>query len=183
MKRRFMAIPVALVLALAGFSGWIFFGSWTDPEPGPVFVSPDAIVILGGGDPARWQHGLAVAREHPAVPVVVTGDGGAIVEYLEEEGLPSRRILHEDAATSTVENAKYTAAVLSGIEAQRVILVTNFFHASRSRAIFGKYQPEREFCVSFPPKPDPMYPWDHEVVWRERTASVHNFIHHGVWSW
>ena len=64
-----------------------------------------------------------------------------------------------------------------------MILVTNWFHTPRSLAIFRKYQPGREFTVSFSPKPEPMSQWDREAQRRERLAALHNLVVHGVWTW
>jgi uncharacterized SAM-binding protein YcdF (DUF218 family) len=176
-----LILPIT-VLVLLLFS-WIMWSDWPNPQKGSVFTNPDAIVILGGGDSARWAHGLDLANQHPSVPIIVTGDGGAIVTYFDEHGLSGFRIIHEQHATSTVENAKFTRPILNALNAHRVILVTNWFHQPRSSAIFDRYQPQREFCVSFSPKPDPMQPWDILTHRRERLAVLHNLVFHGVWSW
>ncbi len=148
----------------------------------PVSADADALVILGGGDPARLQRGYDMARAHPDLPVIVTGDDNYIVEYLLARGIPRNRMLHEQAATSTVENAKFTKPLLDKHGAKRVILVTNWFHAPRAGAIFRKYQPGREFTVSFSPKPEPLSKWDRVSLRRERMAALRNLIVHGVWS-
>jgi uncharacterized SAM-binding protein YcdF (DUF218 family) len=143
----------------------------------------DAIVILGGGDVARWRHGAELALASPMVPVVVTGDRGVIVEYLRGQGVPSERILHEDAALSTVDNAKFTEPLLDRIGAKRVVLVTNWFHTRRALAIFKSQQEGREFFVSYSKRPDPAREWDLATERRERMAILHNLFFHGVWSW
>lgn len=145
-----------------------------------MFAEADAIVILGGGDFNRWQHGVDLARSAPDLPLIVTGDDGLIVDYLVAHEIPLGRIQHEERATSTVENAKFTAALLDRLKAKRVILVTNWFHAPRALAIFRKYQPGRDFVVSFSPKPEPMTRWDKDTQRRERMAVIHNLVVHGV---
>lgn len=172
-----------VLIAVALVGAWIPWGAWPPSNPQGSRCDPEAIVILGGGDGARWRHGLEVAREHPELPVVVTGDGGDIVRFLRGNGVPWERIHHENAATSTVENAKFTKPILEKLGAKRVILVTNWFHQPRALAIFRKYQPDREFAVSFSPKPDPMSKSDRIAVRRERAAALHNLVFHGVWSW
>lgn len=149
----------------------------------PVMADADALVILGGGDYNRWQRGCDLTKASPTLPLIVTGDDNHIVEYLTGKGIPRGRIQHEEAATSTVENAKFTKPMLDQIGAKRVILVTNWFHTPRALAIFRKYQPGREFVVSFPPKPEPLSKWDRETQRRERLAALHNLVVHGVWSW
>lgn len=133
------AFVVGVVLGLA-LGCWVWWSAWPEPIQEPLFADADAIVILGGGDDARWQKGLEVARAYPQLPVVVTGDDGYIVAPLAAHGLAAPRVVHEEAATSTVENAKFTGPLLDRIGARRVILVTNWFHAPRSLAMFRKYQ-------------------------------------------
>ena len=111
-----------------------------------------------------------------------TGDGGTIFAELTHRGIPSDRIQYEPAAKTTVENAILTAPILTQIHARRVILVTNWFHALRARRIFEKYQPSRDFVVSFEHKPDPLLKWDRDSQLRERFAILYNFLRYGVWS-
>ncbi|MFM7179940.1 MAG: YdcF family protein [Verrucomicrobiales bacterium] len=151
------ALGIATVL-IASLASWVWWGGWPDPVQGPLFADADALVILGGGDQVRWARGVEMAKRYPGIPVVVTGDENHIVGYLEKHGIPKERVLHEKAATSTVENARFTIPMLDKIGAKRVILVTNWFHVPRSLAIFRKYQPGREFVVSFAPKPETMNP-------------------------
>jgi uncharacterized SAM-binding protein YcdF (DUF218 family) len=182
--RRYVLPALALLLVfLLAFVSWLQWSRWPDPKPMPGFAEADAIVVLGGGDFNRWQQGVDLAKGHPDLPLIVTGDGGVIVEYFAAQGISAERILHEQAATSTVENAKFTKPLLDKIGAKRVILVTNWFHAPRSLVIFRKYQPGREFTVSFSPKPEPLTQWDRATQRRERLAVIHNLFVHGVWSW
>ena len=69
------AFVVGVVLGLA-LGCWVWWSAWPEPIQEPLFADADAIVILGGGDDARWQKGLEVARTYPQLPVVVTGDDG-----------------------------------------------------------------------------------------------------------
>ena len=182
-KRRFILVLLVLALAfVASLASWVQWGQWPNPGQRPVVADADAIVVLGGGDPARWKQGLTIAAAFPDVPLIVTGDGGTIVDAFIANGIQKSRIEHEKAATSTVENAKFTKPMLDRLQAKRVILVTNWFHVPRSFAIFRKYQPGREFTVSFSPKPEPLTKWDLETQRRERMAVLHNLLVHGVWS-
>jgi len=181
-KLRFVYSSLGIFLVFViSLSSWVQWGAWPDPKQDPIFSDADAIVILGGGDLARWNHGLELAKGHPDLPLIVTGDEGHIVDYLVANGTLREHILHENAATSTVENAIFTAPMLDRIGAHRVILVTNWYHAPRSLAVFQKYQHGREFVVSFSPKPKPLTKWDMEVIRRERLAVIYNLIVHGVW--
>jgi uncharacterized SAM-binding protein YcdF (DUF218 family) len=183
-KRKWLfRLSGALAIAIVLLGCWVQWGVWPDPAQAPIFVNADAIVILGGGDSARWQHGEELAKTRPGLPLIVTGDDGLIVNYLVSKVIPSGRILHENAATTTVENAKFTKPMLDRLGTKRVVLVTNWFHAPRSLAIFHKYQPGREFVVSFSPKPVPLNRWDLQMERRERMAAIYNLLRHGVWSW
>ena len=183
-RRRFVLPFLGITFVLVGLlASWIQWGGWPDPEPVPIFADANALVILGGGDTIRWSHGFDLATAEPDLRLIVTGDGGLIVDYLRGQGIPPERILHEERATSTVENAKFTKAILDRVGAKKVILVTNWFHAPRALKIFQKYQPGREFTVSFSPKPEPLTKWDRYAQRRERLAAVHNLLVHGVWSW
>jgi uncharacterized SAM-binding protein YcdF (DUF218 family) len=182
-KRRFILVFLcASFVFVASLSCWIQWGDWPPPQQAPVFANADALVILGGGDYARWQRGAALAQEHPGLPLIVTGDHHQIVRYLLGQGIPKERILHEQAASSTVENARFTKPMLDQIGAQRVILVTNGFHVPRALAVFRKYQPDREFGVSFAPMPDPKSIWDRYAERRERLAALWYALRYGVWS-
>ena len=169
---------LSLPLALAA---WVRWSHWPDPQPQPLFADADALVVLGGGDQARWRKALALAADYPNLPVVVTGDQNSIVNALLTHGLPAGRIVHEEFATTTVENALLTAPLLDRLAARRVILVTNWYHAPRALATFRKFQPGREFAVAISLKQN--LPWDPNSQRRERLAAIYNLLRHGVWSW
>lgn len=179
---RLLAAALALLLALVA---WVWFGDW----PNPVHADPTALdgagmlLVLGGGDGSRWLHAAQLAQAHPDLPLLVTGDRGHIVEYLKQQGIPEARILHEDHAHFTVENAKFSAALIRQQGARKVVLVTNWFHAPRALAIFRREMPDLEFAVSFSPRAAAPQPWDRYAERRERMAAVHNLLVHGVWSW
>ncbi len=176
------------ILAASGVVGifliWcVFFSSWPDPRPALLTWEPDVIVILGGGDDDRARQGKRLADEFPEVKVVVTGDGGMIRNGLRNAGLSESRMEMEPDAESTYENSDFTAPILERLGAKRVVLVTNWFHAPRSLAVFRKGQPQKEFAVSFEPKPEPLTPWDRGAQRRERLAAVFYLFRYGVWSW
>lgn len=182
-RRAFFTILGGGLFVAATLASWVQWGNWPDPRPVSVFHDADVIVILGGGDDTRSREGLILATAHPQARLVVTGDGGRFFEPLIEAGIRRERIIHETAATSTVENAKFTKPLLDELGAERVILVTNWYHAQRALKIFRKYQPAREFCISYETRPDPLMKWDRAAARRERLAAVHNWIVHSVWSW
>ncbi len=174
-------LPVACIL-VAGFAWWVGWGSWPDPVPRPLPWRPDAIVLLGGGNDERPRETIRLAHHYPEVPIVVTGDNGIMLAPLLTAGIAQSKIHHEQAATSTVENATFTDSILTKLGAQKVVLVTNWFHAPRSLAVFRRHQPEREFAVSFEPKPDKMNNWHRYASRRERLAALLYLVRDRIWS-
>lgn len=113
-----------------------------------------AIVILGHGllpdggmrDElyARLRAGFAQALLAPASPVVVTGgnprngrtEAHAMANWLIGHGLPAHRVVVEDRATSTAENAFYSARMLREVGAADAVLVTSADHLARATRLF-----------------------------------------------
>ena len=161
MKRVFQSkwfvrcFSVGLLASLVLF-WWIGWGSWPAPSPSPLPCKPDAILVLGGGNKERAKEALRLHELYPDIPLIVTGDGGMIHDDLIEMGVKASDIQHETSATSTMENAEFSNEILDGFGAQRVVLVTNWFHVPRSLAVFERCQPDREFAASFVEKPDKM---------------------------
>lgn len=171
------ATGLCIILALVS---WIQWGNWPDPEREAISWTPEAIVVLGGGNEARSREAMRWHRRFPEVPVIVTGDGGTIRGELLDAGLPGALLYHENAATSTEENARFTGPLLSEIGANHVVLVSNWFHIPRSLAAFRQRQPQRTFAAAFEPKPNPLTKWDRASQWRERVASLWYFLRYGI---
>lgn len=184
MLRRKAVVRLAVVSSLLGscLLWWIGWGSWPNPEPEPLPWRPDVIMVLGGGNEERPREALRLTREYPNVPIVVTGDNGIMLAPLLKAGIEKSNIHHEQAATSTVENAKFTDPILDELSAKRVVLVTNWFHAPRSLAVFRRYQPEREFAAAFEPKPEKMSNWHRYASRRERLAALVYLVRDRIWS-
>jgi len=68
---------------------------------------------------------------------------------LTENGVPESAILREDRATNTMENAKFSAAVLkdSGIEVKRAIVCCKEFHARRAFLSYSCHLGSAELLV------------------------------------
>ena len=182
--RRKVAVCFAVILCLLGTSllWWIGWGSWPNPEPEPLPWRPDVIMVLGGGNEERPREALRLSREYPDVPIVVTGDSGIMLAPLLEAGISRSNIHHEQEATSTVENATFTDPILAKLGAEKVVLVTNWFHAPRSLAVFRRHQPQREFAAAFEPKPEKMSNWHRYATRRERIAALVYLVRDRIWS-
>lgn len=183
-SRRKIVVRFTLILCLlASFLlCWIGWGSWPNPEPKPLPWQPDVILLLGGGNEERPRETLRLSDKYPEIPIVVTGDSGLMMQPLIEAGMPRSRIHHETEATSTVENAQLTDPILKKLGVQRVVLVTNWFHAPRSLAVFRRHQPGREFAASFERKPEKMSNWHRYASRRERLAALVYLVRDRIWS-
>lgn len=172
-----------LFLALGLLLGsWVMWGSWPNPSPEPLPWQPDVVVVLGGGDKERGHQAIQLARHYPKVPIIVTGDGGVLYRQMVEAGVADSRITHESMATSTLENARFTAESLTDMKAEQVALVTDGFHAPRALAIFSREHPDLEFRAVFAPRSPNPGDWYTYSERRERLAALHNLFFHGIWS-
>lgn len=181
-RKTLISLSFAAALTAAAVVWWIGWGTWPNLEPEPLPWRPDVVLLLGGGNEERAQEAIRLSREYPSVPVVVTGDGGFMLKPLLEAGVPRGRIDHETEAESTVENAEFTDPVLDKLNAKKVVLVTNWFHAPRALKVFEKYQPDREFVAAFKRKPEKMQNWHRYSSRRERLAALYYVVRYQVWS-
>lgn len=181
-QKRRIAFAVLVILS-SGIFAFIFGGAWPDPPQSPLPWRPEAILILGGGDAARVRQGKLLAERYFDVPVIISGDGDVIAKALLEGGLPASRLVHEEDAESTMDNALLTAPLLESLNAKRVALVTNWFHGPRALAAFRKVQPNREFAISFETKVEPVTKWENGLHRREKFASIWYLFRFGIWSW
>lgn len=130
----------------------VFCAGRKEPDAGGEYV-----VILGaqvrGEVPtlvlsARIRAAAEYLKEHPEAIAVASGGKGSGENISEAEairrgllrlGVSEERILLEDRSTSTAENLKFSAAVISGHscntseeKTENVVLVTNDFHVFRA---------------------------------------------------
>jgi uncharacterized SAM-binding protein YcdF (DUF218 family) len=113
----------------------------------------DAIVVMGAaqydGTPspqlaARLDHVVELAQEGLAPLIIVTGgnrpgdrftEADASAAYLVEHGVAASSIRKEDAGTSSYESLAGVADILEGEQLHSVLIVTDPYHALRSRMI------------------------------------------------
>lgn len=114
----------------------------------------DAIVVLGcrvrpdgTASPAlarRARHAAALYRRGLAPVVVLTGGVGthppsearAAAVVARAEGVPAEALVLEERSTSTEENAREAARL---IDAERVLVVSDAYHAFRAERVFRRY--------------------------------------------
>ncbi len=121
----------------------------------------DVLVIVSAAQPnsgvmdisTYWRcfMGVVYYREHPYKEVVVSGQGAAqgMKDFFVLNGIPAERILVDNEATNTRENALNTAKLLTGVSG-RIVLVTSDVHLFRARRAFAK----AGIHVSASPVPD-----------------------------
>jgi uncharacterized SAM-binding protein YcdF (DUF218 family) len=120
-------------------------GAWNDP-------TGDVLVVLAGsgledgvlGDSSYWRavYAVRVYRAAPYMKVVVSGGGPthparSMRDFLVCQGIPADRVLVEDAATSTRENALFVKNLLANTPGRRVLL-TSDYHMYRAQRAFTK---------------------------------------------
>jgi uncharacterized SAM-binding protein YcdF (DUF218 family) len=147
-----IAVRVVVVLAAIGLTYYVvtLYQVWSTgrrDEARPV----DAIVVLGAaqydGRPspqlaARLDHVIALWPRGVAPIVVVTGgkqpedrftEAEASARYLVDHGVPEDALVFENAGRSTYESLEGVADELHARGLRTVLLVTDPFHALRSR--------------------------------------------------
>ncbi|WP_134685026.1 YdcF family protein [Brevibacillus migulae] len=92
----------------------------------------------------RLKTGLSVAKKYPQAKIIVTGgvpkngvtEADAMTKWLLEQGIEKERILPENKATDTVENALFSTAILEQHGIRHVTLVSSASHIRRGMTIF-----------------------------------------------
>ena len=142
-------VLLAVVVVYVGVSFYQVWSTGRSEHTGPV----DAIVVMGAaqydGRPspqlaARLDHAAALWPTGQADLVVVTGgnrpgdrftEAQASADYLAEHGVPESAIVLEDQGRSSYESLRGVAALLAERGLDEVLIVTDPYHALRSRLI------------------------------------------------
>jgi uncharacterized SAM-binding protein YcdF (DUF218 family) len=105
-------------------------------EVGDNFVQPRAMLVLGG-DPEREDFAVEFAREHPSLPIWVSGVGNPAItkELFIKAGIPSRLLHIDQSASDTVTNFTTLVDKLRARGINSVYLITSDYHMRRSRVI------------------------------------------------
>lgn len=160
-------LAFALTAMLAALFGVAPTAQAAPPLAAKDFSKP-AIVILGYGLKdngtmrailyTRVLTGLAVAQMFPQSPVIVTGgnprsgrtEAGEMRKTLRVLGLPDDRIIVEDRANSTVQNAQFSVPLARDAGTSGIILVTSSSHQDRADGNFADAGGNVLATVSFP---------------------------------
>jgi uncharacterized SAM-binding protein YcdF (DUF218 family) len=159
------AVVVAVAAALGGVSPAV---SQAEPAAAAKDFSKPAIVILGYGlapDGSmrailqrRVMTGLIVAQFFPQSTIIVTGgnpqngktEAGQMRNMLMLLGFPADRIILEDKANSTVQNAQFSVPLAKEAGTSGIILVTSTTHQGRADGDFADAGGNLLATVSYP---------------------------------
>jgi uncharacterized SAM-binding protein YcdF (DUF218 family) len=115
--------------------------SFVPPDSGDL---ADAIVVLGRGDELRasritevWQ--LWQFRRAPQIFASGMNDARAIVQSLQEIGVPIQSLSGEECSQNTYENALFTSTLLHSQGVNKIVLVTDSSHMLRSLLTFQSF--------------------------------------------
>jgi uncharacterized SAM-binding protein YcdF (DUF218 family) len=134
-RRRWKAACGALLLVVALFGEFVPAVAQADPAPAPAPVAKDfskpAIVILGYGLLPDGSMRMILRRR------VLTGLAVAQMRrMLMLLGVPDSRIIVEDRANSTVQNAQFSVPLAKKAGTSGIILVTSSTHQDRADGDF-----------------------------------------------
>jgi uncharacterized SAM-binding protein YcdF (DUF218 family) len=175
--RRILVVSLALFL-IGGLLpiGAVLLGALEDRFPAwpDTGSPPDGIVVLGGpirlrmselrgsieftDGAERFTVVPSLARRFPNARIVFTGGNGSLsgglseapfaIQLLESFGIPRERLVVEDRARNTAENASFTKVLVKPKPGERWLLVTSAAHMPRAVGAFRK--------VDFPVEPHPV---------------------------
>jgi uncharacterized SAM-binding protein YcdF (DUF218 family) len=156
MRRRWRTTAAALALGVAAGVGLLSPAvSQAEPAIAAKDFSKPAIVVLGYGlNPdgtmrpilrRRVMTGLIVAQFFPQSPIIVTGgnpqngktEAGQMRNMLQLLGFPGNRIIVEDRANSTVQNAQFSVPLAKQAGTSGIVLVTSTTHQDRADGNFA----------------------------------------------
>lgn len=143
--RTLVIIGIAVYIA---FMGFIMAQSRTT-----VTYKEDVVIILGAGVKngrvskalqLRLDAGIDYHRNNPDSYIVVTGgitpqkdttEAAVMKDYLVQHGIAENMIIVEDKSLSTLENYRFSKAILDkrGIKYTSIVFVTNDFHIYRAK--------------------------------------------------
>lgn len=169
MRRGWKAAAGAVALAVAAVLGELSPAvSHAEPVAAAKNFSKPAIVILGYGlNPngtmrailrRRVLTGLTLAQFFPQSPIIVTGgnpqngktEAGQMRNMLMLLGFPANRIIVEDKANSTVQNAQFSVPLAKEAGTSGIILVTSTTHQDRADGNFADAGGDILATVSYP---------------------------------
>lgn len=158
--KAFVRLVLAGLLVFSALLGAVLYGSYDHIQG-----EPDTMLILGcqvkPWGPSvllqdRLDEAVAYLKNHPDMTVVVSGGQGpdehvseaaCMRDYLVQSGVDAEHILLEDQSHNTFQNITYSAQLMEqeGIDMEQgVLMVSNGFHLTRARMLWGRVTGEKE---------------------------------------
>lgn len=185
-----LSLVVLTVLLIFGHPIWLptlytYLNVSQQPQPA------DVIVVLGGGDGQRERYAVQLYEHGYAPHVLASGHAetmGYAIKLIIEGGVPDSRLLINDEATSTYDEAQQVLNLLIEIDAQSALIVTDAFHTRRARATYQHVFSEHNIeitMVSPNSEIEPSTWWNSKyskLVTAEYAKMLYYWIAYGVWS-
>lgn len=135
-----------LVLGAVFLAALLLLGVGFYLSPQNALKPVEAIVVISGGDTARRvAAGVSLLREEYAPKLIFSGaaregksNAAVMAELASAAGVPREKIYLEERSRNTLENAKFTAALLRQLKVYSIILVTSPYHQRRALTAFRK---------------------------------------------
>jgi uncharacterized SAM-binding protein YcdF (DUF218 family) len=146
--RRFLRLTIASVFALGAIVFTVALTPVISASKGTISDGADYVIVLGAGvngvTPSmtlsdRLRAAYAYMEEHPGSIAVLSGaqgDGEDISEsecmrvWLESAGVSGQRLITEDKSTSTVENIRFSVALIP--DGATIALISSEYHLYRA---------------------------------------------------
>lgn len=138
-------IGTLIFIAAVLVSGIVSAGFFLSPQDS--LEKADAIVVISGGETRqRVAEGVNLFNADWAPLLIMSGaakdekvsNAVAMKQIAVSLGVPKEKILTEEAATNTLDNAKLVRDIIADKKFTKIILVTSPYHQRRASVAFGK---------------------------------------------
>ena len=143
--------------------------------------NPDLIIVLAGdSDGSRLDHAVDLYKRYPKAFLLFTGGkyyNMSVPQLMKKKalllGIPSSKIILEENATSSYENALFTKKIIQNRKFKSVLLVTSLYHTKRSFLVFLSMFEESSIELGVSGAEDGI---DYSSWWRDKARSEIVFI-------
>jgi len=141
---KLVTVVLSLLLALV-LAAWCFPQLVLTVDSGS--SRADVLVVLGGGGQERPARAAELFKAGAAPLIICTGSGDVYAHRagLIAAGVPTSAIQMETRSGTTLENARFTIAMLRAQHLKSAIIVTTWYHSRRALACFEHYGPDLKF--------------------------------------
>jgi len=157
---------LAWILALLPVGEWLYYPLEKQFSSHPVLPEQvDGIIVLGGSvspslsqywqqletysNHERLSQFILLANQYPNARLIFTGGNSSlrkdspteaeqVKDYLIQSGINENRLLLENQARNTYENAVYSKRLAQPVAQENWILITSAYHMPRSTGVFCK---------------------------------------------